>query len=165
MEPHGVRTGPKLHMHNKTLGQHETINRSLRYLVTEEIGEQHIVYGQIDGRMKGYRISSTGLWPVELKTLPVFFVNFQHKCNSLHSTTNVENFNIIHFSSAFYVKLFVNLPCESPFSIIGLNSTSSNEDTPDSSSWRYTSARNVIVHFLSVIHWRLSHFTFKVLMS
>ena len=42
--------------------QHETINGSLRYLVTEEIEEQHIVYGQTAGRhTKGYRISSTGL--------------------------------------------------------------------------------------------------------
>ena len=42
--------------------QHETINRFLRYLVTEEIEEQDIVYGQTDGRRtKGYRISSTGL--------------------------------------------------------------------------------------------------------
>ena len=47
--------------------QHETINGSLRYLVTEEIEEQHIVYGQSAGRQtKGYCISSTGLWPVEL---------------------------------------------------------------------------------------------------
>ena len=30
-----------------------TINRSLRYLVTEEIEEQNIVYGQTDGRMDG----------------------------------------------------------------------------------------------------------------
>ena len=30
--------------------QHETINGSLQYLVTEEIEEQDIVYGQTDGR-------------------------------------------------------------------------------------------------------------------
>ena len=30
--------------------QHETINWSLRYLVTEEIEEHDIVYGQTDGR-------------------------------------------------------------------------------------------------------------------
>ena len=42
--------------------QQETINRSLRYLVTEEIEEQDIVYGHTAGqRTKGYRISSTGL--------------------------------------------------------------------------------------------------------
>ena len=41
--------------------QHETINGSLRYLVIEEIEEQDIVYGQTDGRTKGYHISSTGL--------------------------------------------------------------------------------------------------------
>ena len=47
--PQGVRTGPKMHMHNYTMGQqHETINRSLLYLVTEEIEEQDIVYGQTD---------------------------------------------------------------------------------------------------------------------
>ena len=44
--------------------QHETINGSLRHLVTEEIEEQHIVYGQTDRRSVGrrtkeYRISST----------------------------------------------------------------------------------------------------------
>ena len=39
-----------------------TINRSLRYLVTGEIEEQDIVYGQTAGRRtKGYRISPTGL--------------------------------------------------------------------------------------------------------
>ena len=45
--------------------QNVTINRSLWYLVMEEIEEQDIVYGQTDGltdgRMTGYRISSTGL--------------------------------------------------------------------------------------------------------
>ena len=50
-----------------------TINRSLWYLVTEEIEEQDIVYGQTNGRTagrrtKGYPISSPGLRPVELKT-------------------------------------------------------------------------------------------------
>ena len=38
--------------------QHETRNRPLQYLVTEEIEEQHIVYGQTDGR-KG--IAQAGL--------------------------------------------------------------------------------------------------------
>ena len=51
--------------------QDETINGSLRYLVTEEIEEQYIVYGrtdrQTDGRTKNYRIRSTGLLKVELK--------------------------------------------------------------------------------------------------
>ena len=50
--------------------QHETINRSLRYLVTAEIEEKHCLWTdrQTAGRRtKGYRISSSGLWPVELK--------------------------------------------------------------------------------------------------
>ena len=51
-----------------------TINSSMRYLVTEEIEEEDIVYGQTDRRTagrrtKGYHISSTGLRPVELKGL------------------------------------------------------------------------------------------------
>ena len=50
--------------------QNVTIKRSLQYLITEEIKEQDIVYVQADGRTtKGYRISSTGLRPVELKTV------------------------------------------------------------------------------------------------
>ena len=40
--------------------QYETINGSLRYLVTDEIEEQDIVYGQTNGRTKGFRISLTG---------------------------------------------------------------------------------------------------------
>ena len=52
--------------------QNVTINRYLWYLVTEEIEEQDIVYGETNGRTagrrtKGYRISSPGLRPVELK--------------------------------------------------------------------------------------------------
>ena len=50
--------------------QNLTINRSLQYLITDEIKERDIVYVQTDGRTtKGYRISSTGLRPVELKTV------------------------------------------------------------------------------------------------
>ena len=42
--------------------QHETINRSLWYLVTEEIEDQDIAYGQTAGqRTKGYHISLSGL--------------------------------------------------------------------------------------------------------
>ena len=67
--PQWVWTGPKLHVQNKTIGpchkQHETISMSLQYLVKEEITKQDIVYGQTAGRP--YRISSTSLWPVELK--------------------------------------------------------------------------------------------------
>ena len=48
---HGVRTGPKLHMHNysmvPTTWDHY---RSLRYLVTEEMDEKDLVYGRTDGR-------------------------------------------------------------------------------------------------------------------
>ena len=45
-----------------------SINRFLRYLVTEEIEEQDIVYRQTAGRRpNGYRISSPSLRPVELK--------------------------------------------------------------------------------------------------
>ena len=36
---------------------HETINRSLQYLVTGEIEEQDIVYGQTDGRRTDKRVS------------------------------------------------------------------------------------------------------------
>ena len=35
--------------------QHETINRSLQYLVTEEIEEQHIVYEEADRQMAGQK--------------------------------------------------------------------------------------------------------------
>ena len=59
--------------------QNVTLNRSLRYLVTEEIEEQDIVYGQTDGRTTGYRISSTGLRLVELKIKTLFLLS---KCNS-----------------------------------------------------------------------------------
>ena len=48
--------------------QHETITGSLWYLVTEEIEEQDIVYGQTARwRTNRYCISLTGLWLVELK--------------------------------------------------------------------------------------------------
>ena len=55
----GVRTGPKLHMHNYRPWdqQNVTKNRFLQYLVREEIEEQDIVWtdrettvGQRDGR-------------------------------------------------------------------------------------------------------------------
>ena len=70
--------------------QHETINGSLRYLVTEEIEEQHIVYGQTAGRhTKGYRISSTGLWPVELK-LPLLKMIKKHYTNNIYLLLSLE---------------------------------------------------------------------------
>ena len=67
--PQGVRPGPNLNMHNRPWCQlNVTVNRSLWYLVTEEIEEQTFVNGQTDGqtagrRTKGYNISSTGLRP------------------------------------------------------------------------------------------------------
>ena len=58
--------------------QNVTINRSLGYLVTEEIEEQDIYYGHTDGRTDGpttdewvSHLSSSGLWPVELKMCSV----------------------------------------------------------------------------------------------
>ena len=84
--------------------QHETINRSLRYLVTEEIEEQHIVYGQTagwpdDGR-KGYRISSTGLWPVEP-------INYSH--DSRNFFTNDVYFIIYEYIHHSKPKIGINL--------------------------------------------------------
>ena len=46
--------------------QHETINRSLQYIVTEEMKEHHIAYGQTDrqtnGRTTDERISHKLDW-------------------------------------------------------------------------------------------------------
>ena len=65
--------------------QNVTINRSLWYLDTEEIEEQDIVYRQTAGRRtKGYRISSPGLRPVELKI-------GTHENKAIHITSLLEN--------------------------------------------------------------------------
>ena len=79
--------------------QHETMNRSLQYLVTEEIEEQDIVYGQTVGRRtKGYCISSTGLRPVELKC---FFLPFLIQFDNF--TKHNENFSVINNMEYMYI--------------------------------------------------------------
>ena len=92
--PHGVPNWTKIAHAQLDHGgqQHETINGSLWYKVTEEIEEQDIVYGQKDVKRqtKGYRISSTGLWPVELKML--FFCYLF----SYNLTKHTGNFSLIN---------------------------------------------------------------------
>ena len=107
--------------------QQETINRSLRYLVTEEIEEQDIVYGQTDGqtagrRTKGYRISSTGLWPVELikwkikikiffrSTYPNFFQQVTRNRHIFYfGLTSSHHINYNYSSFSLFLYYFVTL--------------------------------------------------------
>ena len=83
--------------------QHETINGSLRHLVTEERKEQDIVYGKTAGwRTKGYRISSTCLWQVELTIAQMTFL-----CTGLKCQLGASSYAIVGTSVHVPVCLYV----------------------------------------------------------
>ena len=65
--------------------QHYNINRSLQYLVTEEIEEQHIVYGQTDSRTTDERVSHKLNWSLtsRAKNQGVFVKHYAPGGNSL----------------------------------------------------------------------------------
>ena len=87
--------------------QYETISRSLRDLVTEEIEEQDIVYGQTDGRTKGYRISVNILQCSCLGDNFLFFAN--NLCQGLTNPTAVMLWASVFIcrASAFIVHNFI----------------------------------------------------------
>ena len=78
--------------------QHETINRSLRYLVTEEIEEHYIVYRQTDGR--------TTVESVSHKLEIVFYVFQIIWIIYSKGTKHNEDFNLINNMEYMYITRF-----------------------------------------------------------
>ena len=79
--------------------QHGTINRSLWYLVTEEIEEQNIVYGQTDSWTTDKRVWHKLDWSLTSRA---------NKCNTLHPNISLWPWPLTTKINSFHSHIMVN---------------------------------------------------------